>query len=74
VSFGRQPKFPDKRMSVEQARQQLRQLLASARTLDHMTPEYLARTHRVPERECEAMLNAAIDKRRREALNPEIGG
>lgn len=57
-------KYPDKQISVKAALAQLKTMLASARTLDHFTPEMLARTHRVSVRQCEYELT--IERQRRE--------
>lgn len=60
--------YPD-RVTIGQARTQLTMLLAgcSDAALYAFTPEYLARTHRVPEKECTAMLAAERKKRAKAA-------
>jgi len=59
-------RFPDKKQSTEQGRIALKMMLASARSIDAFTPVALAGMYPVSIRECEAMLSAARDVRRRE--------
>lgn len=49
-------KYPDKQISGKAALAQLKMMLTMARTVDHFTPEQLARTHRVPVKLCENLL------------------
>jgi len=52
-------------ITVAAARSQLKQLLANARTLEHLTAETLARSYRVPLKEIEYLLT--MERQRREA-------
>lgn len=60
-------KYPDKQISVKAALAQLKTMLVTARTLDHFTPEMLARTHRVSVRQCEYELTVERQRRERAA-------
>ena len=65
---------PDNRITQEQARTQLRLLLANAtdRRIAEMTIEMLTHMYRVPPREIECLLLAEQDKRRRRAMAAPI--
>lgn len=52
-------------ITVATARSQLKQLLANARSLDHLTAETLARSYRVPLKEITYLLT--LEQNRREA-------
>jgi len=52
-------------ITVAAARSQLKQLLANARSLDHLTAEKLARSYRVPLKEITYLLT--LEQNRREA-------
>jgi hypothetical protein len=55
----------DRTVTVEQARAQLTLMLTTARSIDHLTVDSLARMYRVPRREIEQRLE--IEQRRRAA-------
>jgi len=65
---------PDNRITQEQARTQLRLLLANAtdRRIEDLTIEMLTHMYRVPPREIECLLLAEQDKRRRRAMTQPI--
>ncbi len=55
--------FAKPEMTQKAARAQLKTLLAMARSLDSFTPEQLARTHKLPLKECTYELTIARQNR-----------